>query len=166
MDPNFRQSPTTALKWLMTIKDATGRLARWAVYLQSYTFDTIHRQGSKHLNVDLLGRPVIEASHLKAEQPYDSYADINFIFFLGSETMQQDWSRKEEGRVLGLSKSYFMDRDGMCFKTQESEKKLLKVPRSEGRKLLVEQAHLLGHFQEKSTHGRPSEQYYWLESRD
>jgi hypothetical protein len=43
----------------MTINDPTGRLARWAIYIQAYTFDIIHRPGKKHANVDLLSRPVL-----------------------------------------------------------------------------------------------------------
>jgi hypothetical protein len=30
-----------AYHWLMTINDPTGRLARWAIYIQAYTFDII-----------------------------------------------------------------------------------------------------------------------------
>lgn len=35
----------SALKWLMSIKEPTGRLARWAIYLQGYSFDITHRKG-------------------------------------------------------------------------------------------------------------------------
>ena len=34
-----------ALHLLMTITDPTGRLARWALYIQAYTFDIVHRPG-------------------------------------------------------------------------------------------------------------------------
>ena len=49
----------SALKWLMTINDPTGRLARWSLYLQAYDFEIIHRKGKKHTNVDALSRPVL-----------------------------------------------------------------------------------------------------------
>ena len=35
---------------------ATGRLARWAIYIQAYTFSIIHRSGKKHSNADALSR--------------------------------------------------------------------------------------------------------------
>jgi len=47
----------SALKWLMEIKDATGGLARWSIYLQSYDFEITERKGRAHLNVDPLSRP-------------------------------------------------------------------------------------------------------------
>ena len=50
----------------MTINDPTGRLARWAIYIQAYTFDIINRPGKKHANVDLLSRPVLLAYEANA----------------------------------------------------------------------------------------------------
>ena len=49
----------SALAWLMSFKDPTARLARWAIYLQEYEFEIIHRKGSAHTNVDTLSRPVL-----------------------------------------------------------------------------------------------------------
>ena len=34
-----------ALKWLMNIKDLTGRLGRWALLIQQYDFDIKHIPG-------------------------------------------------------------------------------------------------------------------------
>ena len=66
----------SALKWLMTIKDPTGKLARWSIYLQGYDFEIIHRKGEAHLNVDILSRPTqlnqIETrqAHIQTYDPY------------------------------------------------------------------------------------------------
>ena len=54
-----------ALKWLMNINDPTGRLARWAIYLQIYDFEIIHRKGKSHQNVDALSRPVLAVEQAK-----------------------------------------------------------------------------------------------------
>ena len=51
----------SALSWLINIKEPTGRLARWSIYLQAFQFDIIHRSGVKHANADTLSRPVMEA---------------------------------------------------------------------------------------------------------
>lgn len=48
-----------ALVWLMSIKDPTARLARWAIYLQAYDFEIVHRKGKAHANADALNRPVL-----------------------------------------------------------------------------------------------------------
>ena len=45
-----------SLKWLMNIKEPTGRLARWALTIQQYDFDIEHRAGTANGNADALSR--------------------------------------------------------------------------------------------------------------
>ena len=40
----------SSLRWLMNVKDASGRLARWALLLQQYDFEIVHRPGKIHGN--------------------------------------------------------------------------------------------------------------------
>ena len=75
----------SALTWLMSITEPTGRLARWAIYLQSYTFDIEHRKGIKHQNVDVLSRPVLLAvqhSASKEETEPDLYENDPFMNYV------------------------------------------------------------------------------------
>jgi len=52
-----------ALKWLMTTKEPAGRLHRWALTLQEYDFDILHRPGRENHVADALSRgPVAETS--------------------------------------------------------------------------------------------------------
>lgn len=44
------------LKWLINLKDPNSKLARWNLFLSSYDFEIIHREGSSHGNVDALSR--------------------------------------------------------------------------------------------------------------
>ena len=44
----------------MSIRDLTGKLARWSIYLQQYNYEIIHRKGRIHSNVDTLSRPVLK----------------------------------------------------------------------------------------------------------
>ncbi|XP_050295859.1 uncharacterized protein LOC126735794 [Anthonomus grandis grandis] len=47
-----------SLKWLNSIKDPVGRIARWAVRLQQYDFDIVHRKGKDNIVPDALSRSV------------------------------------------------------------------------------------------------------------
>jgi len=38
-----------SLKWLMTMEDLSGRLARWSSQLQGYDFSIEHRKGSENV---------------------------------------------------------------------------------------------------------------------
>ena len=46
----------SSLRWLMNVKDAIGRLARWALLLQQYNFEIIHCPGCQNGNADALSR--------------------------------------------------------------------------------------------------------------
>jgi len=52
----------SALIWLLSLKDPTARLARWAIYLQEYDFDIEHRAGIKNSNAVYISRPVLVAT--------------------------------------------------------------------------------------------------------
>lgn len=45
-----------SLKWLMTTKDLSGRLARWSLKLQPFTFTIHHRKGALNVVPDCLSR--------------------------------------------------------------------------------------------------------------
>lgn len=45
-----------ALKWLLTLNNPSGRLARWSTLISQYTFDIVHRKGSQNVVPDALSR--------------------------------------------------------------------------------------------------------------
>lgn len=51
------------LKWLNNIKDPVGRIARWAIRLQQYDFEILHRKGKDNVVPDALSRsvPIVDA---------------------------------------------------------------------------------------------------------
>lgn len=52
-----------SLTWLHRLKDPVGRLARWAVRMQQFSFDIVHRKGRENIVPDALSRsvPIIDA---------------------------------------------------------------------------------------------------------
>ncbi|KAG5886426.1 hypothetical protein JTB14_009323 [Gonioctena quinquepunctata] len=52
-----------SLCWLNNLKDPTGRLGRWSLKLQQYSFDLVQRKGKENVVPDMLSRtvPIIDA---------------------------------------------------------------------------------------------------------
>ena len=63
-----------ALKWLMTIKDVTGRLARWSLFIQQFDFDIKHRPGITNGNADGLSRRPYSVKNVAALDPLVSFS--------------------------------------------------------------------------------------------
>jgi hypothetical protein len=63
------------LEWLMTQKDLTGQAARWALILQGYSFNVVHRPGAPNQNADALSRDPAPSAHDSAAARLDSDSD-------------------------------------------------------------------------------------------
>lgn len=57
-----------SLVWLQNLKDPVGRLARWALRLQSYDYEIIHRKGKEHIVPDFLSRTIPEVNEAVVQQ--------------------------------------------------------------------------------------------------
>ena len=67
----------SSLCWLMNVKDATGRLARWALFLQQYDFDVIHSPACQNGNAEPLSRrPYLTANLSALQQSVSSQTPI------------------------------------------------------------------------------------------
>ena len=50
------QTDNKPLTWLRTFREKNGRLTRWSLTLQPYTFEMQHREGKDNANTDALSR--------------------------------------------------------------------------------------------------------------
>lgn len=73
----------SSLQWLMTTKDLSGRLARWSLKLQRYTFTIQHRKGSLNIVPDALSRCFVE--ELEVEEDFNPEINLNHPSFKNEE---------------------------------------------------------------------------------
>lgn len=58
-----------AVRWLMNIKEPTGRLARWVLLLQQHGFTIEHRSGKNNGNADALSRRSYDPIEAACDNP-------------------------------------------------------------------------------------------------
>ncbi|KMQ81811.1 pol polyprotein [Lasius niger] len=56
----------SSLRWLMNQSDLSGRLARWAIKLQGYSFEIEHRKGTENVVADALSRSFEDVDDIAA----------------------------------------------------------------------------------------------------
>ena len=127
----------SSLKWLMNMKDATGRLARWSLLIQQFDFEIIHRPGKDHTNADSLSRrpydicklseQATETKEIFEKQRKDqNLAEI--IDFHENDVLPDDDGK---ARKLLLSKdAFFMGEDGLLYHLDRTRKRKCRLETS------------------------------------
>ena len=100
-----------ALKWLSTLGETgTGRLVRWALYLQAFDYQIKHRPGTAHANVDALSRvggkvyaswKAVEESEVSSKG-LDPWEDEALLYFLEHKRHGNGVAKKQVKRVRNL----------------------------------------------------------------
>ena len=168
-----------AVRWLMNIKEPTGRLARWAVLLQQYDFNIVHRSGKSNGNADALSRrdydnliaPLdkggVQTEKIRDLQRRDpALADI--IEYLEFEELPNE--SKAAKQLLYTIEQYYLDPEGiLCHiwvpggKRSSTPKSQLVVPASLRHEILVNVHDLPtgGHLGVNKTYAKLRERYFW-----
>ena len=93
-----------ALKWLMSNEHRNERLARWALKMQEYNSDVLHRKGALNANADAMSRPPIAQAegYLDPEDGGRVVAEHTFLRAPSAESTQH-FTYEEGGEGSGPS---------------------------------------------------------------
>jgi hypothetical protein len=167
-----------ALCQLKTLKNPTGRLARWALKLAEHSYEIIHRPGRNHGDVDCLSRYPVEAAdeedELEAEEVPTYLLELADI---------RKWQEKDpeltpmmealaNGGEYTLSLAQrkrlkqFKLKDGCLFRTNTSRnglQDLLVIPKNHRTEILYSNHNepLAGHLGFAKCFKKISQRYYW-----
>ena len=126
----------SALAWLMSIKDPNARLARWAIYLQTYQFEIIHRKGKIHSNVDALSRPVLAVAvnpssedSDESSKSLDPWDDELLLHYLSHAKFLPGATRSSIKRVTNRAPHFKLDKDKLFYRKNIKQDKYLEWPK-------------------------------------
>lgn len=157
-----------SLLWLYNLRDPQGRLARWALRLQPYDFELVHRKGKENIVPDLLSRSAAiepdENFHCDVVIPVDVkdkwYARM--LKNVRSEGQKYPQWRVKDHQLL----KRINDQIGL---SEEEDDKVWKlVLPKESRVSALEECHdqpTAGHLGTFKTYKRLQLKYYWPKMR-
>ncbi len=151
-----------SLRWLDRMKDPVGRLGRWAVRLQQYDYEIIHRKGKDNEGPDALSRaPIVE-----------DVPDIDLVTV--DAKVEDSWYNKMLNNITVNPAAYPHWRLEGCqvlkkiFTGISPEAMWVRLVPKERRKEVLQECHdapLSGHFGFYKTFNRIRSLYYWPQMR-
>lgn len=158
------------LKWLMTLKSPSGRLARWALLLQPYKLHIDYKPGKTNIIADMLSRPPLtETTEILAfhvEFPRKGVNNIR-VSQLTDPVLShiiQCFEKHSDDAALWSKRGYVMN-DGILYRysNEDSDDAQLVVPENERQNILqfYHNADTAGHYGVDRTTQRIASRYYW-----
>lgn len=155
-----------SLLWLNNLKDPQGRLARWALRLQPYDFNLVHRKGKENVVPDLLSRAVPPDSDLPLRCDLVVTGEIKDNWYL--KMMKQVEEKPEDYSQWRVQDGSLWKKvgDGATLISEEPEWKLV-LPKNFRQQALQEchDAVTSGHQGVLKTYRRIQLKYYWPKMR-
>lgn len=148
-----------SLVWLQNLKDPVGRLARWALRLQSYDYEIIHRKGKEHVVPDFLSRikPSVASCEIK-----DSFVTTDRWYSKLIASVENKPSKFPTYRIVGGRLYKHVKRKFSILGTDNDSWR--EVIPKERRSEILRLAHDVptsGHCGVSKTLHRVSSKYYW-----
>ena len=85
-----------ALKWILDLKESTGRLARWRLRLMEFDFEVVHKPGAFHKAPDALSRlPTTEVDNTEVDDEVPTYCvpDVDDLRGVDVDVLPSDWDQ-------------------------------------------------------------------------
>lgn len=146
----------SSLLWLQKQKDPHGRLARWAMRLQQFDYELLHRKGKENVVPDVLSRAIpdfeIDVLDIRQEDKDEWYLDQEDKVRKGLETSDWELSQNKLWKFLKLKQ----------FPDETYDWKLV-VPKSM-REAALKECHddpVSGHLGIKKSVLRTRQHYFW-----
>lgn len=171
-----------SLKWLMSVSDPVGRLARWSLLIQQYDFEIRHRPGAANANADALSRrpytvpppsisaydvPGVQTDRIRELQRRDPDLSDLIQYLETSKLPVQNGAART---VLLIVDDYFLSEDGLLLhiwtprnRRRATPCQQLVIPTSLRYELLVwtHDDPTGGHFGTVKTYEKLRSRYYW-----
>ncbi|KAL0860421.1 hypothetical protein ABMA27_009813 [Loxostege sticticalis] len=170
-----------ALKWLMSLKSPTGRLARWALQLQGFDITIKYTPGRTNVVADTLSRPPCTEENIKlcgicsvmVDMPIRSTSEVR------DEQLKDDRiskivnaledDKKDEDAHYWSNKGYLLN-NGLLYRNNpnvENDDAQLVVPQHEWANVLstYHDNPLAGHYGSDKTYEAIAKRYYWTGMR-
>lgn len=153
----------SCLRWLVTIKNPAGRLARWAMKLLVHDMEIIHRKGAGHHVPDALSRM------------YESVSDSLFALLEQPNVPENEWYAKRLSQVKESPKKYkdwlvreeklfYRHRNPLVDHVTQDHSEWKYVPLEDEKSRILREAHDVGqaaHLGIEKTHNRILTRYFW-----
>jgi transposase InsO family protein len=148
-----------SLKWLNSIKDPIGRIARWAVRMQQYNFEVEHRKGKHNIVPDALSRAVPAFDAIQTN-PGDKWYQ-KMVQRVVNDPLEFALWRVSNGKLYRLARCDHSSLDSRSERWKE-------VAPKQNRADILRQCHdspTSGHMGVYKTFHRVAQRYYWPKMR-